>query len=229
MNQQPADLESAPPQEILAWAIQTYRPRAAVTSSFGVESAAILHMATRVDPDMPIILLDTGFLFPETHAYARELTRRLGLNLKVYRASAAQIKATRRRLDAGMEPGGSCCETTKVSLMRRALEGLDCWIAGLRRDQSGSRKRTPVVQTLDSGLVKVHPLATWTAERVRAYMVEHTLPIHPLWFRGYTSVGCWPCTTPPLHQGDLRSGRWPGTEKTECGIHVMAHGDLAGN
>lgn len=224
----PDRLETATPQEILAWALDTYRTRAALTSSFGIESAALLHMATRIDADLPVIFLDTGHLFPETLAYAERLTSLLGLNLRVYRATHRQVMATQGRLEDAENRMGTCCDEVKVDLLSQALVGVDCWIAGLRRDQAPTRRAIPVAQRLDDGRVKVHPLAAWTADRVRTYMVENELPIHPLWFQGYTSVGCKPCTTRPIHAEDLRSGRWPGQEKTECGIHVAVKVGRAG-
>jgi len=179
-------------------------------------------MATRIWPGIPVILLDTGYLFPETWSYADTLTRRLGLNLRIYRATESDVREIRGRLDDPDNTRGTCCGDVKIRLMRTALADLDCWIAGLRREQSITRRDTPVVQTLEDGLTKVHPLAAWSAWQVRSYMEENELPVHPLWYQGYTSVGCWPCTTRPTLEGDLRSGRWPGTEKTECGIHAVA-------
>jgi phosphoadenosine phosphosulfate reductase len=178
-------------------------------------------MATRIYPEIQVLFLDTGLLFPETHLFMEEIRERLKLNVRVFRASPQQAAAVRPRAGAGPGDTQRCCSTLKVSLMRRSLVGLDCWIAGLRRDQSAARRGVRVVETHQDGPIKVHPLAHWTTERVHAYMLANDLPFHPLWYKGYTSIGCEPCTRPPAEGGDLRSGRWMGLAKTECGIHTF--------
>ena len=212
-----ATFETSPAEQILRWAVDTY-PRAALTSSFGTQSAVLLHMATRIKPDLPVLFLDTGFLFKETHRYADELTALLGLNVRTFRPTDAELADARERLKTDRF---ACCDRTKVPLMERALQGVDCWIAGLRRDQASTRKDVKIVEHHRGGLVKVHPIARWSAKDVYDYMVRHKLPSHPLWDRGYTSVGCESCTIKPTEAGDERSGRWAGSDKTECGIHTF--------
>lgn len=213
--------EAATPQEILEWAIKTYSPKVGLSSSFGGQSAALIHMAVQIDPKIPILFLDTGFLFKETLAFVDELTRRFNLNLKTFRATSEQMAVTKRNLDARTDGSGICCDDSKVALMQKSLEGLDCWIAGLRRTQGGSRKDIRIIEKYGTGLVKAHPLANWSGKQIYAYMKLHDLPFHPLWDKGYTSIGCEPCTSLPAAGGGERSGRWAGLEKKECGIHTF--------
>lgn len=216
-----ARFENAEPQEILDWAITTYRPSVALSSSFGVESAGLLHMATRIDPDIPVLFLNTGFHFEETLRFVAELTKLLDLNLREFKATPDLEEGTRFRLRARGIGTGTCCADVKVPLMRESLKGLDCWIAGLRRDQSDSRRHVRIVEPYGTGLTKVHPLANWSTERLHDYLRENNLPFHPLWYLGYTSIGCEPCTSLPVQGLSGRSGRWTGTGKTECGIHTF--------
>ncbi|MCG3204481.1 MAG: Phosphoadenosine phosphosulfate reductase [Elusimicrobia bacterium] len=213
--------ESASPQEILTWAIKTYAPRVGLSSSFGGQSAALIHMATQIEPSIPILFLDTGFLFKETHEFVEELRNKFHLNLKVFRASPEQMAVTKKNLDARTDSSGICCDATKVDLMQKSLAGLDCWIAGLRRSQGETRKNIGIVEEYRSGLVKVHPLANWSGKQIYSYMKEHQLPFHPLWEKGYTSIGCEPCTSLPAAGEGERSGRWAGLSKKECGIHTF--------
>jgi len=218
INQINEKFEKAAPQEILSWAVKTYSPKAALSSSFGAQSAVLLHMATQIDPRIPILFIDTGFLFKETYAFAEELTRRFKLNLKTFRPSEEALADSRERLKTNRF---ACCDKTKVECMERALKGVECWMAGLRRGQSESRKNVKIVEEYRSGLVKVHPIANWTSQDVQEYMKKYDLPYHPLWEKGYTSIGCEPSTTKPLAGQDERSGRWAGSDKTECGIHTF--------
>ncbi len=213
--------ETASPQQILKWAIETYRPKAGLSSSFGGQSAALIHMAIQIDPKIPILFIDTGFLFKETHSFVEALRKRFDLNLKTFRATPEEMEVTKRNLAARKDRSGICCDDSKVACMQRSLEGLSCWIAGLRRSQGDTRKNIGIVEEYRSGLVKVHPLANWSGKQIYAYMREHDLPFHPLWEKGFTSIGCEPCTSLPSLDGDERSGRWAGFEKKECGIHTF--------
>ncbi|OVE78480.1 phosphoadenosine phosphosulfate reductase [bacterium F11] len=210
--------ERSSPQEILEWALKTYQSRIGLTSSFGAQSAALLHMATQIDPHLPILFIDTGFLFKETYEFVKDLQKRMNLNLKVFRPTETDIQEIRRRLD-NKEP--QCCDDAKVAQMKRALEGFDAWIAGLRRNQSATRKDVKIIEQYGDGLVKVHPVANWASKDVQNYMVTNNLPFHPLWEKGYKSIGCEPCTRKPTDSADDRSGRWAGQNKTECGIHTF--------
>lgn len=213
--------DSSSPQEILTWALKTYESKAVLSSSFGGQSAALIHMAVQIEPNIPMVFIDTGFLFKETHLFVEELKKRFHLNLRTYRASAPQKAVTQKYLDTRSERVGLCCDDTKVALMKESLEGVSCWIAGLRRSQGAGRKDIGIVEEYQSGLVKVHPLANWSGKQIYGYMKEHGLPFHPLWEKGYTSIGCEPCTSLPTAGGGERSGRWAGSDKTECGIHTF--------
>ena len=221
LNELNAKFEKAQPQEILEWAIKTYRPRVGLSSSFGAESAGLLHMATQIEPSIPILFINTGHLFKETLQFAADLKKKFNLNLREFKSNSEQMASIQKKLDDPNNKVGACCDDVKVTLMQQSLEGLDCWIAGLRRNQSATRKNIKIVESYRSGLVKVHPLANWTSKELYEYMKKHDLPFHPLWHKGYKSIGCEPCTTLPLPGQDDRSGRWAGTEKTECGIHTF--------
>lgn len=214
-------LETATPQEILRWAIKTYGQGAALSSSFGGQSAALIHMAVQIKPDLPILFLDTGFLFKQTHDFKDQLKKKLKLNIKEFRATPAQIEQTRKNLAARKNPSDPCCDDGKVDAMRRSLEGVTCWISGLRRSQGAGRSTIAIIEEQQAGLIKVHPLARWSGKDLYAYMTQHNLPFHPLWEKGYTSIGCEPCTSLPVPGQGERSGRWAGSDKTECGIHTF--------
>lgn len=213
--------EKAEPQDILRWAITSHPGKVALSSSFGGHSAALIHMAIQIEPNLPILFLNTGFLFMETLEFAAGLTRRFHLNVREFKASREQIEETRRNLEIRARQGGAkCCDDAKIDLMKRSLEGFSCWIAGLRRSQGSGRKDIKIVEEYESGLIKVHPLANWSDRDLYAYMKRHNLPFHPLWEKGFTSIGCEPCTSLPGTGGE-RSGRWAGLDKTECGIHTF--------
>ena len=212
---------SAHPAEIVRWAVETFRPDVALTSSFGAKSASLIHMAIQVDPTVSIRFIDTGFLFPETLQFQEELTRRFTLNVTTYRTTMEVERFKREHADLPIEHPDYCCGEYKVEATQRALVGLRCWITGISRSDAVTRKETPFVDVLDGGLIKVSPLALWTPKNVHTYMTEHDLPYHPLWYQGYTSIGCYPCTQKPADPNDPRSGRWAGEDKTECGIHEI--------
>ena len=216
----------AHPTEIIRWAVETFRPDVALTSSFGVDSAALLHMAVQADPRISIRFVDTGFHFPETLRFMEELTRRFHLNVCVFRTRlpAGDIERLKREHAARPIDDRYCCGEYKVEATRRALAGLRCWITGLMREEAVTRKATPFVEVLESGLTKVAPIVAWSARQIHAYLEEHRLPFHPLWAAGYTSIGCALHTQKPVDPNDPRSGRWAGQDKTECGIHDIGKG-----
>ncbi len=214
--------ESAHPVEIIQWAVDTCGPEVALTSSFGADSAALIHMALQVDPRISIRTVDTGFLFPETLQFIDDLRRRWNLNLTVLRTrlSAAELE----RLKASYAGGAPveeryCCGEYKREATEQALRGVRCWIAGLMRVEAATRRQTPIIERLASGVIKVAPIAAWSHAQIRDYLQQHQLPYHPLWQHGYTSIGCALHTQKPTDPNDPRSGRWAGTDKTECGIH----------
>ncbi len=213
--------EQAHPVDIIRWAVETFHPDAALTSSFGVDSAALIHMALQADPRISIRTVDTGFLFPETLQFVDELRRRWNLNLSRFRTRLSDAEIIRLKREHAVAPIDDryCCGDYKREATERALAGLRCWIAGLMRSEAASRRETPIVERLATGLVKVSPIAAWTQQQIDDYMRQHQLPYHPLWVQGYTSIGCALHTQKPIDPNDPRSGRWAGQDKTECGIH----------
>ncbi len=216
-------LEGAEPDEIIRWAQRAFGKGLVLSSSFGAESALMLHLVTRDVPDVPVIFLDTGYLFPETYAFAEELREKLRLNLKVYgpRMSAARQEALYGRLWDGDEAAqAKYQQINKIEPMDRALRelGATAWLAGLRRDQTEFRTGLRTVELVD-GVYKVHPILGWSREDIARYMSAHALPYHPLYAYGYRSVGDVHSTTPTTVTQDPRDGRNLG-EKRECGIHL---------
>lgn len=212
-------LESLSAHERVAWVLETFpHEEILVTSSFGIDSAAFLHVLREVDPGLPIGFIDTGFLFPETLAYRDRLAERLGLRVVSYAAPTPEQGPPEHPGRANGD-GAAWCACRKVEAMAQALEGKSCWISGLRRDSAGSRHGAPVLELQRRGLHKLHPIADWSHPVVMEYLRRHRLPLHPLAGQGYTSVGCMPCTHRPRPGEGPRSGRWPGQERDECGIH----------
>lgn len=205
-------LDDATAVEVLEWAGDTFGDDLVVTASFG--DAVLAHLAHSVLPGVDIVLIDTGYLFAETEWYADDLRRRYGLALRtVHPAPDAERDLWQTDTDR-------CCSDRKVEPLDRVLAGKRAWVSGLRRADSPARATTPIVHDdLLRGVVKVNPIATWTDDDVDAYVRRHDLPVHPLADRGYTSIGCWPCTRPAVDD-DPRSGRWAGSAKTECGLHL---------
>ncbi len=219
LKQLNATFEQAAPPKIVQWAVETFRSDVALTSSFGVKSAALIHMAIQIDPQISIRFIDTGFLFPETLQFVESLTKRFQLNLTTLHTRMDVERFKREHADLPVEHPDYCCGEYKVEATERALKGLRCWITGISRSDSTTRAATPIVERLDNGIFKVTPLAVWSPKDLHAYMSAHDLPYHPLWYQGFTSIGCYPCTKKPTDPNDPRSGRWAGEDKTECGIH----------
>ena len=195
--------------------------RVAAVSSFGAEAAVLLHLLAQVDRDVPVIFVNTQKMFGETLAYRDEMAERLGLTaLTVVRPDPLALAAKdTTSLRWSYDPDG-CCELRKVEPLRRALVPFDAWLSGRKGYQAG-RATLPRFE-LDEGRLKINPLADWTKADLNCYFAEHKLPRHQLEAQGYPSIGCVPCTTTVAPGEDLRSGRWRGWDKTECGIHEPA-------
>jgi len=196
----------------------------AVVSSFGAESAVLLHLVAQIDPTIPVLFLETGKHFPETLAYRDELVARLGLqDVRDLTPDPEDLKASDESgLRWSYDPDG-CCEIRKVKPLARALAGFDASITGRKAFQSQERASVPRFEIDNSdaqGRLKINPLIDWTSEDLAAYFTAHDLPPHPLVAEGYPSIGCSPCTSKVAEGEDARSGRWKGWDKTECGIHV---------
>lgn len=193
--------------------------RVAVVSSFGTESAVLLHLVAEADRTVPVIFVDTLKMFPETLDYRDTLIERLGFtDSSVVEPDAAVLAAKDENgLRWSWDPDG-CCEIRKVEPMKRAKQGLDSWISGRKAFQSSTRANLPRFE-IEDGRLKVNPLGDWTKDDLDAYFAVHDLPRHQLEAKGYLSVGCAPCTSIVAPGEDPRAGRWRGWDKTECGIH----------
>ncbi len=197
------------------------RGNIALVSSFGTESVVLLHMVANVDKAAPVLFLETGMLFVETLAYQQELADTLGLtNVQVIRPDPAQLLL--RDTDGLLHQADhdACCDLRKVEPLERALAPFDGWITGRKRVHGGQRVTLELAEA-DGTHLKFNPLAHWSAEDIRNYMDEHDLPRHPLSAKGFSSVGCAPCTSRVKSGEDPRAGRWRGSDKNECGIHFV--------
>lgn len=210
----------ADPEAILEQTLRHVFPgRCALVSSFGSESAVLLHMVAQIDPATPVLFLDTGKLFPETLSYRDRLVAKLGLmDIRLVRPDPRQI--AREDADGFLfqRDPERCCALRKVAPLARALTGFDAWITGRKTYQGGERNGLRVFES-DGSRVKVNPLAHWTKEDIERYFHSRELPRHPLEAEGYLSIGCMPCTDRARPDEDARAGRWRGLAKTECGIH----------
>lgn len=193
---------------------------AAIVSSFGAESAVLLHLIASIDPTVPVLFLETGKHFPETITYREELRELLGLtDLRNLTPDPALLeKRDGTGLRWSYDPDG-CCEIRKVLPLKAVLASFDAQFSGRKAFQSTTRNALPRFE-IEEGRLKVNPLADWDKKRLDAYMAENKLPAHPLVEQGYPSIGCSPCTTMVAPGEDPRSGRWKGWEKVECGIHT---------
>ena len=216
-------------QERIAWAFESLAGPHALSTSFGVQSAVSLHLLTQAKPDIPVILVDTGYLFPETYRYADDLVQRFGINLKVYRPQIgiAWMEARFGKLwENGVDGLQRYNQLRKVEPMQRALRelGVRSWFAGLRRTQAPSRAGIEFLELRD-GRWKLHPIADWDDLDIASYALQHDLPEHPLSQRGYVSVGDVH-TTQPIEDGDASKARFFGLTR-ECGLHFDLPGSVA--
>jgi phosphoadenosine phosphosulfate reductase len=205
------------------WALDYLPDQAILTSSFGAQSAVMLHMVTRHLADIPVVLIDTGYLFPETYAFVDELKDRLSLNLKIYRSElspAWQEVRFGRLWEQGIEGIERYNQLNKIEPMARALHALQTgtWFSGLRRSQSGSRNQINIVQAHGSNVVKVHPLADWSERDIHVYLKAHDLPYHPLHAQGYVSIGDHHTSQPLGTLENAEETRFFGLVR-ECGLH----------
>lgn len=213
----------AQPQELLKWAAEQFGEGLVMTSSFGAQSAVSLHLVTQVIPDVPVVFIDTGYLFDETYRFAMDLTDRLKLNLKVFRPrmTSAWMEAVHGRLwEQGEQEMARYLQIVKIEPMQQALEELKvtAWIAGLRRGQTAHRASLRHVEVQD-GRYKLHPILTWSTQDVHEYLKKHDLPYHPLYEQGYASIGDVHSTRRITADQHEREGRFSGLRQ-ECGLHL---------
>ena len=208
-------------QAFLRLAIHDLYPgRIALVSSFGADSAVLLHMVAQIDRATPVVFVDTGHLFPETLAYRDELVALLGLtSVEAVQPSAEDLAELDPEAFLWSTDPDACCDVRKVRPLARAVDGYDAWITGRKRFQAETRATLPLFEA-EGERVKINPLAGWDASRLLRYLDLHQLPRHRLVANGYPSIGCIPCTSPVKPGEDARAGRWRGKGKTECGIHL---------
>ena len=199
--------------------------RACFTCSFQAEDVVMLHLLRQVEPDIPVLFLETGYHFPDLLRYRDQLVESWGINLTIVTSDVSRQQQEAQFGQLCRTDPAACCRMRKVEPLFRALESYSVWFTGLRREQSPTRANLQAVETatLPSGhrLRKVNPLAHWRWNEVWSYLRVNDIPYAPLYDQGYTSIGCEPCTTPPLDPANARSGRWGGV-KLECGIHLCA-------
>ena len=230
LDAQGAEFEHRDALDIIDWAAATFGDGLALSSSFGADSAVMLHLATRVKPDVKVITVDTGFIFPETRDFREALADRLSLNLHVYRPLVGREVFLAEHGKMWRSSPDACCGMNKREPFDRAKRelGVRGWMTGVRREQSVTRRDTPILQRDHLGLLKLCPIARWTAKDMHYYLQENDLPYHPLRDQGYLSIGCEPetgyCTKKVKPGEDPRAGRWAGFDKTECGLHVHDQG-----
>lgn len=215
-------LEHLEAEDRVRIALEHFDDQIVLTSSFGAQAAVMLHLITQQKPSIPVVLVDTGYLFPETYRFIDELSDRLKLNLKVHRAemTAAWQEARYGKLwEQGLDGLNKYNDINKVQPMRKALESLnaEAWFSGIRRAQSSSRQERKIVEE-QNGRIKIHPIADWDNRQVHFYLKENNLPYHPLWEQGYMSIGDWHSSSPVTAETNEEESRFGGL-KRECGLH----------
>ena len=217
-------LERASPEERLAFAAERFGNDLLFTSSFGAQSGVLLHLWSVVCRHLPVTFIDTGFLFSETLLYRDDLTSRLGLTLRVVRPDIPRPEfESLHGADIQRRDPDLCCAANKISPIAPLKERARGWVSGLRRDQSRTRANVAILEQ-EGHMVRVHPIATFGAADVSAYLARHRIAEHPLVARRYLSIGCQPCTRAVEDGEDERAGRWAWTGKTECGLHARPGG-----
>lgn len=205
---------------ILRWAAERFPGRVAMTTAFGYSGMVLLHHAVQHMPEMKVYFVDTGFHFPETLEFAERIRREWGLNVETLRPVLTRAELEDR---LGAEPwktdANACCEYCKVAPLFECLRHCDAWVSAIRRDQTGKRNGIRIVEITSSSMLKLSPMAQWTSQEAWQYIRRHKLPYHPLHDRGYPSIGCRPCSAPVPEGGHERQGRWPFSNKVECGLH----------
>jgi len=203
--------ESAPAQAVIEWAVEQFHPFMCMAAS--MTDAVLIDLAVRVEPSIEVVFIDTRYHFSETLQTVELVRRHYGLNLRV-------LTLPPQPVDLWEADPVNCCSAAKVAQLDRALVGKLAWMSGLRRAEAATRATAPIVVRDLRGLVKVNPIAMWTDEDVSGYIADHDVPVNPLLAQGYPSIGCRPCTQPVEDGADIRSGRWAGLDKTECGLHL---------
>lgn len=220
---------AATPQEVIALALHEFEADIVVVSSFGAESAVLLHMVAQIEPSTPVLFLDTGKHFRATLDYRTDLADRLGLtHVEDIAPLEKSVKAEDPYGALSMTDKDRCCFIRKVEPMARAVAPFGAWMTGRKQFQASTRNALPTFESVGPR-IRVNPLARLKSDDLKAYAQKHDLPAHPLTAEGYRSIGCMPCTRPVSEDEDQRAGRWAGSEKTECGIHLTGLADSLNN
>jgi phosphoadenosine phosphosulfate reductase len=225
-----AKLDGATPQAILRWAVQTFFPRLTMATAFGAEGCCIIHMLAEIEPRVRIFNLETGYQFPETLDLRERIKERYGIEVEYVRPemTVAEYEAEHGGPLYRIRPD-QCCHDRKILPLRRAVEGYDAWISSIRSDQTSHRAAAGVVQwDAKFRLVKINPLLGWNRSNVWRFILDNEIPYNPLHDQGYPSIGCQPCTSAVGEGEDERAGRWAGSAKKECGLHVIEVRDGGG-
>jgi phosphoadenosine phosphosulfate reductase len=225
-----SSLDGKSPQAILRWAVAEFHPRLTMATAFGAEGCCLIHMLAEIEPNVRIFNLDTGYQFQETLDLRERIRERYGIEVEYIRPemSVAEYETEHGGPLYNIRPD-QCCHDRKVIPLRRAVEGYDAWISAIRGDQTGQRAAAGVVAwDAKFSLVKINPLLAWTKKDVWSFILKHDIPYNPLHDQNYPSIGCQPCTRPITEGEDERAGRWAGTMKKECGLHVIEHQEGSG-
>jgi phosphoadenosine phosphosulfate reductase len=225
IQQASAELLQSSPQAMLRWAVDTFFPKLTMATAFGAEGCCLIHMLAEIEPRVRLFNLDTGYQFAETLELRERIKQRYGIEVECVRPETTVAEYEQ-------EHGGplfrhrpdQCCHDRKLVPLRRAVVGYEAWISAIRRDQTIDRARATVVQWDGQfNLVKINPLLNWTRRDVWEFITRHDVPYNPLHDQGFPSIGCWPCTAAVEDGQNERHGRWAGTRKKECGLHVIEH------
>lgn len=222
-----AELENKTPQEILKFCLERFKGAIALSSSLGLEDQVLTDMVAKISPQTTIFTLDTGRLFPETYDLIDRTCSKYKVKIKVYFPNREDVEEMVNQKGINLfyhsvENRKECCRIRKLVPLKRAFQGLDAWICGLRRDQSVTRKDMQTVEWDEAnGLIKINPLINWSEQDAWDYVNEHSVPVNPLHKKGYPSIGCLPCTRAIEPGEDIRAGRWwwENPETKECGLH----------
>ena len=215
------EFETKTPQEIIQWAVDTFWPEIAMSSSFQTQSMPLLRMVTHIKHDLPIFFLDTGYHFWETLMFREKIASEWKINvIDLYRNTRWDVFARQNVRSLPLDDPNLCCYLHKVQPMQKALKDVKAWISGIRRDQTSMRANAKILELQGNGLLKINPLLNWKKADIQSYVEEYNLPAHPLYEKGYKSVGCAPCTIAIDVHDDERAGRWAGRGKVECGLHT---------
>ena len=228
-----ARFETATPQEILRWAIETYKDKLTMATAFGAEGCCLLHMIAQIRDETGLVPdifnLDTGYQFPQTLMVRQRIQKKYNLDVRLVSAQET-VKEMEARFGGPIyrTDTNQCCHIRKIVPLEQAVQGFDAWITAIRREQTPERAATAIIgpDPKFDFLVKVSPLANWTKQQVWDYIRENDIPYNPLHDQGFPSIGCWPCTNAVKEGEDERAGRWAGTEKRECGLHLGKDGQL---